>query len=55
MFAHYLDGMEKSPLEQVIVDPIVANDVAIVPLLTRYSFQKHKASIVDNFPNKKNL
>ncbi len=48
-----LDGIEKSPSKQVVVDYIVANDVAIVPLLTRYSFQKHNASMVDDFPNKK--
>jgi hypothetical protein len=45
--------VEKSPSEQVTVDSIIANDVVIVPLLTQYSFQKHKASIVDDFPNKK--
>ncbi len=48
-----LDSVEKSPSEQVAIDYIVTNDVAIVPLLTQYSFQKHKASIVDDFPNKK--
>jgi len=34
-----LDSVEKSPSKQVAVDYIVANDVAIVPLLTQYSFQ----------------
>jgi len=33
-----LDGMEKSPPKQVAVNFIIANDVAIIPLLTRYSF-----------------
>jgi hypothetical protein len=45
--------MEKSPSKQVAVNFIIANDVTIIPLLTRYSFQKHKASTVDDFPNKK--
>ncbi len=50
-----LDGMEKSPPKQVAVNFIIANDVVIIPLLTRYSIQKHKASIVDDFPNKKKI
>jgi hypothetical protein len=40
-------------LEQVAIDSIATNDVAIVPLLIWYSFHKHMASIVDAFPNKK--
>jgi hypothetical protein len=48
-----LDGMEKFPPKQVAINFITTNDVATIPLFTRYSFQKHKASIVDNFPNKK--
>ncbi len=48
-----LDGMENFHPEQVAIDSIATDDVAIVPLFIWYSFHKHMASIVDDFPNKK--